>query len=235
MIEREPALAAAVLRYANSVAYAGLREVTNLQQAVTRLGLGAVERTVLGLSARNAFTASDKRDEQICRGLWNHSIATALAARRLAPRSPLYPPETVFLAGLLHDIGKLVVLRSAFAMRKRDPERFTITENTLLEFFQALHCHAGECLCEAWNLPNEIRDVIRRHHDHNLSGSNDMLVAMVQVANRIAIKLGASLTPDPEIAVLGTPAATMLRLDDVKVATLLVDIEDDIARMQDVF
>ena len=60
VIEREQSLAAAILRYANSVAYAGLREITDLQQAVTRLGLGTVEQTVLALSAKGAFAALDK-------------------------------------------------------------------------------------------------------------------------------------------------------------------------------
>jgi putative nucleotidyltransferase with HDIG domain len=234
VIEREPALAAAVLRYANSVAYAGLREITNLQQAVMRLGFGAVERTVLALSAKNAFSATDKRDEHVYRKLWNHSVTTALAARRLAPRSPAFSSETVFLAGLLHDIGKLVVMRTAVAMRHRDPEHCSFSQDTLIEFFDALHCKVGEVLCDAWNIPAEIRDVISRHHDEHLAGAQDLLVATVQVANLMSRKIGASLKPDPNVSILGSPAASMLRLDDVRIATLLVEIEDDLAAMQDV-
>jgi putative nucleotidyltransferase with HDIG domain len=234
VIEREPTLAAAVLRYANSVAYAGLKEITDLQQAVTRLGFLAVEQTVLALSARNAFTGSDRADEQVYRRLWTHAIATALAARKLAPRSASVRPETVFLAGLLHDIGKVVVLRCAATLRRRDPARYSFEEGTLLEFFEALHCRVGDELCASWNIPGEIREVVRRHHDENLSGPNDLLVAIVQLASRMAAKLGASLKPDPEISLLDAPAAAMLRLDDVKLASLLIDVEDDLQKMQEV-
>jgi putative nucleotidyltransferase with HDIG domain len=233
VIEREPALAAAILRYANSIAYAGLREITDLQQAVTRLGLGAVEQTVLGLSARNAFTATDRTQERLYRALWQHSITTALTARRLAPRAGAFSGETVFLAGLLHDIGKLVVLRCLATLRRRDAVRYTFQESAVLEFFEALHCRAGEVLCQAWNLPSEIRDVVRRHHDEQLNGPDDQLVAIVQLANLVAAKLGASLKPDPDVSLLDTPGARLLRLDDLKVATLLVDVEDDLARMQE--
>jgi putative nucleotidyltransferase with HDIG domain len=233
VIEREPALAAEVLRYANSIAYAGLREITDLQQAVMRLGLGAVEQTVLALSARNAFQATDKTQERLYRTLWQHSITAALAARRLAPRSANFSAETVFLAGLLHDIGKLVVLRCLATMRRRDPGRYTFEERTVLEFFEALHCRAGVELAEAWNLPVEIRDVIGRHHEPELSGPANVLVAIVQLADLVAAKLGATLRPYAAVSLLETPGARMLRLDDTRLAALLVDVEDDVARLQD--
>ncbi len=215
------------------MAYAGLREITDLQQAVTRLGLGTVEQTVLALSAKGAFAALDKADEELYRALWVHSVTTAFAARRLAPRTPGLNSETVFLAGLLHDIGKVVVLRCVGALRRRDPERFSFERETVLEFFDGLHCKVGEHLCRAWNLPEEIREVVRRHHDD--LGAGDTLIAAVQLASQIAAKLGASLRPDPDLSLLATQGAAMLRLDDVRIASLLVDVEDDVARMHDVF
>jgi putative nucleotidyltransferase with HDIG domain len=235
VIGNEPSLAAAILRYANSVAYAGLREVTDLQQAVMRLGFVNVEKTVLAISAKGAFSSQDKTVEHLYRALWQHSLATALAARRLAPRTLDVGPDSVFLAGLLHDIGKVVVLRCASQLRHEDPTLYGFSDDTLLEFVQALHCTAGEQLCAAWNLPSEIRAVARRHHDEEFTGVGDMVIAIVQLANLMTRKAGASLTPDPGVSLVATPGAVMLRLDDVKLTEALVDVEDDIAKLDTLF
>lgn len=235
VLGHDPVLAAAILRHANTAAYAGLREVTELQQAVTRLGISSVDRTVIALSAKNAFAPSDKLDKDLYEMLWMHSMTAAAAARKLAPRSASFSPETVFLAALLHDMGKIVVLRCAAALRKRDPQRFRFERVTMLEFFDALHCSTGDTLCESWHLPPEVRDVMRRHHDVVLTGPQDALVAIVQLANKIASKLGASLKPDKDVSLLDTPGAQLLRLDDVKLANLLVDIEDEVSALREVF
>lgn len=235
VLGHDPVLAASILRHANSAAYAGLREVADLQQAVTRLGTSSVDRTVLALSARNAFAPYDHLDKDLYEMLWTHSMTAAAAARRLTPRSGGFSPETVFLAALLHDMGKIVVLRCAAALRRRDPVRFRFERATLLEFFDALHCTTGDSLCESWHLPPEVKDVMRRHHDVGLSGPQDALVAIVQLANKVAAKLGASLRPDQEISLLDTPGAQLLRLDDVKLASVLVEIEDEVSALREMF
>lgn len=233
-IEREPTIAAALVRYANSIAYAGLREVTDLHQAVLRLGHKPVQQTVVALAARTVFDTRDKQYMDLYRVIWSHSVTTALAARRLASRAAV-PPETAFLAGLLHDIGKVVILQCASELRRRDPLGFAVDEPTLREFLDALHCRTGDVLCEAWNIPAELRDVVQRHHDVDLTAPKDLLVAVVQVANMMATKIGISLHPDPELSLLDKASSLLLRLDDVKLANLLVDLEDDTARIEGVF
>jgi HD-like signal output (HDOD) protein len=232
-IEREPFIAAAVVRYANSVAYAGLREVTDLHQAVARLGPKPLQQAVLALSSRSAFESSDPRHHELHRRIWSHSIVTALAARRLGARANL-SPETAFLAGLLHDVGKIVVLQTIARMQQQSPDAAAMDEATLREFIDALHCRAGDVLCEAWNIPSDLREVVRRHHDTDLV-SKDVLVAVVQVANLMSRRIGVSLNPDRSLTLLDKPGTMLLRLDDVKLANLLVDLEDDWAKIEGMF
>ncbi len=233
VIEQEPAFAAAVLRYANSVAYAGLREIVDLRQAVTRLGLQAVEQTILSIAARNAFRSDQPEDERLFRSLWDHSIVTALAARRLASRVSGVGPELAFLGGLLHDFGKVLILHCAASLRKRLGHPSGLSETALLEFFDSLHCKVGDNLFNKWNLPVEIRDVARRHHDEKFVDPQDRLIATVAFADGVAAKLGASLRPDPSLSLLDRPAASLVRIDDVRLASLLVDLEDDILRVRE--
>jgi putative nucleotidyltransferase with HDIG domain len=225
-IEREPSVAAALLKYANAAIYAGLRDVTDLQQAVMRLGLSSVRDAVVSLSAGAAFKNPVPGHEQVYEAIWLHSLTTAIAARRLADYVSV-PRETAFLAGLLHDIGRVVVLRGIVTLRQRDPQGFPVPDHTVSEFTDALHCGIGAALCEAWNIPFELRDAIARHHEVALSEPKDALAAVVQVADLMAAKVGASLHPDPDLRLVDRPAFVGLGLDDVKVASLLVDLEDE--------
>ena len=232
-IEREPIVAAALIKYANAAVYAGLREVNDLQAAISRLGFKSVRETVVSLSARAAFKADNAAQAKYYQTIWKHSLTTAVAARRLAAFVPV-PKETAFLAGLLHDIGRICVLRGIMTLRKRDPKGFIVPENTMTEFMDALHCPIGEVLCNAWNIPADLRDAIARHHDQNLTEPQDALAAVVQVADLMATKIGASLHPQPDLKLVDRPAFAALQLDDVKVAMLLVELEDECESMASV-
>jgi putative nucleotidyltransferase with HDIG domain len=229
-IEREPIVAAALVKYANAAVYAGLRDVTDLQQAIARLGLNSVRETVVSLSARAAFKADNPAQAKYYATIWKHSLTTAVAARRLAEFVSV-PKETAFLAGLLHDIGRITVLRGITTLRKRDPKGFVLPDATIGEFTDALHCPMGEVLCQAWNIPAELSDAIKRHHDQNLTEPKDTLAAVVQVADLMAVKIGASLHPEPNVKLVERPAFTALQLDDVKIAMLLVELEDECESM----
>jgi HD-like signal output (HDOD) protein len=129
----------------------------------------------------------------------------------------------------------VVVLKCASQLRKSDPERFGFDDAALMEFISLLHCGAGEQLCAAWKLPDEIRAVVLRHHDDDLRGPDDTLIAVVQLANLMTRKVGASLSPDADESLVTTPAAIMLELDEVALAGQLVELEKDLANIDDLF
>ena len=136
--------------------------------------------------------------------------------------------ETAFLAGLLHHIGKIVLLRYLVTLPADDPARVaTLREPTLIEFLDALHCRVGDVLCAAWNIPLDLRAVVLRHHETELQAPKDLLIAVVQVANLMAAKIGVSSHSDRNISLLDTAGSNLLRLDDVKLASLLIELEDD--------
>jgi putative nucleotidyltransferase with HDIG domain len=234
VIEREPSVAAALIKYANAAVYAGLRDVTDLHQALLRLGLDSVRQAVLSISAKGAFETNDPNQRRLYQTIWLHSLTTAIAARRLAALVSV-APETAFLAGLMHDIGRIVVLRGISALRKRDPQSFLVPAHTVREFTDALHCPIGDVLCHEWNIPAELRDAVARHHEPGLSEPKDTLAAVVQVADLMAAKVGASLHPDPELTLIGRPSLQLLGLDDVRIATLLIDLEDEREQLATIF
>jgi putative nucleotidyltransferase with HDIG domain len=178
---------------------------------------------------QRAFSGNTEHRAQY-QTIWAHSMMTAIATRRLAVFASV-PGETAFLAGLIHDIGKVVVLRGIATLRKKDPLRFKVDDHTIPEFMDARHCSVGDILCRAWNIPDDLRDAVTNHHQGTLSGRAGALTAVVQMADLMATKIGASLRPDPKLTLVDKPAAGLLRLDDVKIASLVVDLEDEFEKV----
>lgn len=224
VIEREAALATALLRYANSVAFSGLDEITDLHHAVTRLGLNATEHAVLSVSMRNVFRSPDPEDDELLHTLWNHSITVAIAARHVATRRRV-DGELAFLGGLLHDIGKIVVLRTVAEIKRKHPER-KLSRTSLFLLFDSLHCRIGEGLFEAWKLPVAIREIVRDHHAADMATRPEH-VRIVAFADRMASKLGASLTPDETLVLHESPLAQFLDLDEATIGEILVQVRED--------
>jgi len=173
---------------------------------------------------RNVFKSPDPEDDELLHLLWNHSITVALAARHIAARRHV-DGELAFLGGLLHDIGKIVVLRTVAEVKRRHPDR-KLSRTSLFLLFDSLHCRIGEGLFEAWKLPVAIREMVRDHHAADMA-TRPQHVQIVALADRMAAKLGASLRPDETLAVHESPLASMLDLDEAAIEEILAAVRED--------
>jgi HD-like signal output (HDOD) protein len=112
LVGTDPAVAATLLRWANSAAFGGLSPVSELSLAVARLGFRQVTSAVTTLAHSGHFHSEDPMKSQVLESLWVHAVATAIASKYIAGLTG-GEPEQSFVAGLLHDTGKLLVLRAA--------------------------------------------------------------------------------------------------------------------------
>lgn len=229
LIANEPALAATVLRVANSATFGGLREVAQLDQAIARLGMRQVGHIVTGVVHRSNFETADPLRCPTLRTLWDHAITVALASRRLAASAGGDSGEA-FLAGLLHDIGKLVVLRSVDAIEAL-PGAPPVTPAVMEELIDTLHVELGHHVLQTWKISEPICRVALLHHEPRVP-PGETLVLRVQVANAIARKLGAHTHPDPDLNLGELWAVERLNLGELDLAALVVDLEDEIHEVQ---
>lgn len=190
VIEKDPGLTANVLKFCNSAYYGLRREVGSVREALIRLG----NRNVVTL----AFAASMGRLLQVPvtayrlpRGrLWRHTLAVGLLAARLVPASADAKVRTrVFTAGVVHDLGKLLLdrpLRECVQQLPAGQESSVLcrAERDLLGFD---HAEAGAALAESWNFPHDLVTVIARHHT---VAAPDLLTAIVAAADRLASQAG---------------------------------------------
>lgn len=204
VIEKDPSLTANVLKLCNSSYYGLGREVGSVRQALVRLGNRTVV-TVAFASSMGRLLQVPVSAYRLPRGqLWRHALATGLLAARLAPAGAGGPdPNRLFTAGILHDIGKLLLdrpLREGLEALPPglDDAQLVLAERDLLGFD---HAEAGAAVAEAWNFPADLVAAIAGHHRPAPAGS---LTAVVRAANLLAAAhghaAGAPEVPEGELA-----------------------------------
>jgi putative nucleotidyltransferase with HDIG domain len=188
----DPSLTARTLRLANSDFYGFPRKVGTVDLAVVVLGSNTLRDLVLSASVFKTLGETDAGME----GLWNHSLACGVAARCLAERSGYRLSSEAYAAGLLHDIGKVV-------LRQTDPERFQAVVAMVQEQGEAMevverglfgsgHAEVGAWLAERWGLPADLVEAIACHHTPEAATRNVELAALVHVANSLTERAGFS-------------------------------------------
>lgn len=173
LLSRDPALTAKVLKVVNSAAF-GLRfPVSNLGYAITVLGLQRVRSLVLSLSIYETVAKVDSKGPLDRTGFWRHSVAAATAAKALAIATGKSNPEETYVAGLLHDMGMLlldtfvpqeyaVVIEKASQMAKEEGSH--VVRRLEREAFETTHEEIGSKLAARWNLPEALCGAILYHH-----------------------------------------------------------------------
>ena len=170
IIRQDPVIAARVLRSANSAAYAGRSPVSSIRDALLRLGLARVRRLALVASLYDAVPVRGTRAAREI--FWHHSLAVAHGSEIIARYAVGGPedldPESVFLAGLLHDLG-LLVLESHYPKESTAVKRHADAKGVPLckaevEILQTDHGELGALLATHWTMPDSIAAAIRAHH-----------------------------------------------------------------------
>jgi putative nucleotidyltransferase with HDIG domain len=193
LIQYDPGLAANVLRASNTTAFAASRRIADLGESIFRLGFNTVFQLVVAVSAARSLRPAQKAYGMGEGDLWQHSVTTGVAARILA-RQVMLDENLCFTAGLLHDLGK-VVLAQSLEDRYADLIRHVETNDcSLLEAEKALmgfhHAELGSRLLERWNFPASISAAVRFHHMPAAAEPHHRLAAAVYLANFIAYSIG---------------------------------------------
>jgi HD-like signal output (HDOD) protein len=224
-IDRETALATEVLRVANSAFFGGLAEITTIRAAVLRLGFKRVTNLVTLATEKNRYTAKHAEIARLLQVLWHHSSACALASDWIAHRARFPQIAGVaFIGGLIHDIGKLFLLRVLDEMMSENPDGLYSRE-LIEEVVNRAHADQGHRLLTAWRLPEVYSVIVRDHHAPVFDPANVPLT-VVRLADQACNKLGMGLCPDPSIVLAATAEAQALGLGEIALAELEIALED---------
>lgn len=213
-IRSDPSLTARILRVVNTPFYGFHRRIGTVAQAAVILGTSEILGLVLGSTAVQALTAGDQNPAER-EEFWIHSVSSAVAAKTAATQFRYRVSGIAFVAGLLHDSGKLV-------LSQRFPDRFRQAEQRAAEAGVPLHAaeqevfgvdHAlvGGTLASRWGLPEELVQAIAFHHTPaRAAEAHALLVDVVHLANWLAWQKDRGVAADSSPAPLDDVARTRL-------------------------
>jgi HD-like signal output (HDOD) protein len=236
----DPAVSARLLRMANSVFYDQQRQVTTVERAIIVIGQDTLRNMALDSSLRNATRTYGLLE----RRLWENALASAVACRAIAKVAGGYAPEEAYIAGLLHHVGKTVMVNRDKALYQEVLRIVEAGEGELLDVERGLfafsHDLVGAALLHFWNFPEQL--ISAAHYHHHFEGLADdepemyTLCSIINLADGFCRYFGVGYPhPDEEIDLPLLPGALALQLNPVKIDALLPLAKEAFIRERSLF
>jgi putative nucleotidyltransferase with HDIG domain len=211
----DPSLTARVLKISNSALYAQRGAVSTLGRAISVLGLNTLRSVVIAASTKSLYRTKSPRFQE--RILWDHSVAAALAARLIAREVRYAGVEEAFTAGLLHDIGKVVLdqnlgveYHTVLERVYNEGDAFADAERDVLGFD---HAEVGAIVVQKWNLASHLQDAVQYHHRVPEAEKNAQLCAIISLGNAMCVKRGIGPERRPDLDLEADGSADWLDLE----------------------
>ena len=213
LIANDAGMTSKVLNVANHAAYYRGEQKVGLVQALSILGADVIKTVIISESVRHTFNGFSSSASRDMRSFWKHALTTAVIAREVAKKMGYLHSEEAYLAGLLHDVGRLALMAVApneygFNFLAQDDENLCAVE---IRTLQISHAEAGAWLVERWNLDSFMADSILYHHEAAARiETAHALIRIVHLANWMANQPSDALMPAEAGALCQLSNDTML-------------------------
>lgn len=239
IVKNDPALATKILKVVNSAFYGLPSKIASLDRAIIMLGLSAVKNIALAASLAQMFRGGPISERFARQDLWRHCIAVGVCSRMLATRVKLPQVDEYFVAGLVHDMGLLVIaqlwpekLREIADLCLAQPQKYCEAERAV---FEADHQQFGAALAARWKFPPALRHVTAYHHDPSgLQAESQQVATLVYVADTICSRMqhGYYLTAQAQEITAGILAT--INLDPSALGAICEDLPAQIEEAEQI-
>ncbi|MEN8256894.1 MAG: HDOD domain-containing protein [Thermodesulfobacteriota bacterium] len=238
IIKLDPILIVRLLKLVNSPYFGLVNKVESISKALVYLGMKNLRNLVAIEAIRTLFKDEEDESGFSRKQLWKHSATVAIVSRMIAERVFGLGGENEFLAGIIHDIG-LIIEDQLTGQELRDVSQRYISGDKIIteyedEIIETNHCRVGSFLVLAWNMPEEVVEAIKKHHDHENVYDVPSVTSIVQIAEYIANRLEYGAVKgrqDPLPAYLNSHMKD--RMADYKV--LIKDLPSEIEKAEDLY
>ena len=220
-ISQDQALASKVLRTANSAYYGFPRKITTINYAIVVLGLNNIKNIVLSTSIMARFSKTGDNRFLDRRDFWKHSLLCGIISQKIAEHMGIKTAEELFMCGLLHDFGKLILdhffnsdFVKALELSKKKQITLMEAENRIFGFN---HSGVGALLLRKWRLPISLVTAVERHHRPDPNQNGFRTTAIVHVADYLCRRIGIGSGGDTVLPVLDKRAFKLVDLTSVQI------------------
>jgi len=238
IISMDPSLATYVLRLANSPLFAPVARVETVSRAVGMIGLEEISVMAAAAMMSRLFDNPPRPELLSMPGFWRHAVAVGLLSRALARRRGEMATEHYFVAGLLHDMGRLLLavaepeLAAASLARAGDGRLpLDAAERLALSFD---HASLGGRICCKWRLPETLCEAVAGHHAPSVCPENNVAAA-VHAADFMANALGARATPQAALPYLEADVLALFNLTTADPAEFCRILDEGLSAMTALF
>lgn len=232
VVENDQAIVPKLLKLVNSAFFGFSTKVSSVQHAVMLLGYNTVRNAVLSVEVINVMDLKRRIEGFDITRFWRHAISVAVISRYLDQETGKQYREDAFAAGLIHDIGKLVMAhyftdRFEATWRSMCQEKISFWEAEP-KHFPINHAAIGAQLAERWNLPPALKDVVAHHHSGEVQGENDNLVLIVHAADALANHFMEEDHP-AEHSYIHTAARELMSKQIASATTWMPELQEEIS------
>ena len=233
LIETDPIVAARLVRLAQSAAFAGLSRFDSVITCVTRLGAEELRLFLVETAVHHVLESRNPCIAQMCRDLWRHSLAVAILSRDLASGVHALHPDSAYLGGLLHDVGRPALAATLLDAEQRllgtRVQRW-IMPSAWLAIISGKHRSVGAAIARKWGLPDPVAHAIRDSSDYD-TGDRFSTGNVVLLADSLAKREGIFVGPinAEEIKQHVALGQQLLSVDDALIERLVADLANRVA------
>lgn len=197
-ISKDPAITASIIKLSNSAYYRASKPIRTVQESLMTLGIRTVKEIIL-LTASKTILHKDLKGYQIeAEAMWLHSLIVAELSAKIANEKKLpIKRDLAFTSGLLHDIGKVILAQFFTEKFMEIKQELSTSKSSFTEIEKRIfgydHQEVGKKALDAWNFPDELKEVIAYHHNPEKAEKFPQLVSLVHIANQITIISGIGI------------------------------------------